>query len=227
MVKQKEYEMMHEQIETNTEAPSQLPLELSETQAREFLDAIEGERPSIRALAAKWGWHKSKVERLLKKLDGSAQHEKPNPIEFRRMLINAGEDFSRKFPSESAEETVDRMLADDKIDYNTAGRGGENQHQAGDDRELYYEIPHQAKIECRALADGGVEIWQEGQHGPDEASIIHVAGGNVVQLARLLLYAAGFQTIGIFTHEKGGCVDVEDGHLASNFYKRPGYGPVR
>lgn len=98
------------------------------------------------------------------------------------------------------------------------------------DLQLYFHIPRQAGIECRALVGGGVEIWQEGQHGDAEDSIIHVAAGNVVQLARHLLYAAGFHTIGIYTHEKGGNVDVEDGHLASNFYEdddKPGYGPVR
>jgi hypothetical protein len=77
---------------------------------------------------------------------------------------------------------------------------------------------------------GGVDIWQEGQHGRDDDVIIHVAAGNVVHLARLMLYAAGFRSIGIYTYEEGGNVDVEDGHLASNFYiddDEPGYGPVR
>jgi hypothetical protein len=99
----------------------------------------------------------------------------------------------------------------------------------GVDAEHYWSIPRQYAIECRTKPDGAVEIWQEGQHADQDVSIL-VAAGNIVQLARHLLYAAGFRTIGIYTHEKGGNVDVEDGHLASNFYNdddKPGYGPVR
>jgi len=99
---------------------------------------------------------------------------------------------------------------------------------ADEDGYHYWHIPSQARIECRALTDGGVELWQEGQHGSDEEVIIHVAAANVVMLARHMLYAAGFQNIGIYTHEDDGNVDVDDGHLASNYYvPKHGYGPVR
>lgn len=99
---------------------------------------------------------------------------------------------------------------------------------AAEGGNYYWHIPHQARIECRALTDGGVEVWQEGQNGSSEEVTIHVAAANVVMLARHLLYAAGFKSIGIYTHERGGNVDIEDGHLASNYYEdKPGYGPVR
>lgn len=87
------------------------------------------------------------------------------------------------------------------------------------EREFYWAIPRQHAIECRALAGGDVEIWQEGQHGDDDASIVRVAAGNVVMLARHLLYAAGFKSITIATHVPGeGMEDVEDGSLAATFY---------
>jgi hypothetical protein len=126
-------------------------------------------------------------------------------------------DFDSKYPSASGAKGMVKLAPDEP---------------ALDDPaiETFWQIPHQAAIECRPVADGGVDIWQEGQHGRDEDVIIHVAAGNVVHLARLMLYAAGFRSIGIYTHEGGGNVDVEDGHLASNFYvddDKPGYGPVR
>jgi hypothetical protein len=97
------------------------------------------------------------------------------------------------------------------------------------DGYTFWPIPRQATIECREQPDGGVEIWQEGQHGGADDTIIHVAAGNSVMLARHILYAAGFRTVGIYTHEKGeGNIDLENGDLASNFYdEKPGYGPVR
>jgi hypothetical protein len=81
-----------------------------------------------------------------------------------------------------------------------------------------YTIPRQAEIVCAALKEGGIEIEQECLLG-GEPTIIHVAEGNAVALARRILYAAGFQTVLISTHEKGGCVDLDDGDLARNFYR--------
>lgn len=78
-----------------------------------------------------------------------------------------------------------------------------------------YSIQHQAQIECRALVDGGVEITQAGQHGPDEDATIHVAAGNVVRLARLLLLAAGFRDPGVISDTGRGCVDLIDGDTAA------------
>lgn len=82
--------------------------------------------------------------------------------------------------------------------------------------DAVYAIPHQAQIECRALADGGIEIWQEGQHGADDEVTIHVAEGNVVMLARLLLLAAGFRNPGVISDTGRGCVDLIDGDTAAN-----------
>jgi hypothetical protein len=47
----------------------------------------------------------------------------PTPTEKRQMLINAGKDFDAKYPQESAEEVVDRMTAEGKLSYGTAGAG--------------------------------------------------------------------------------------------------------
>jgi hypothetical protein len=99
-----------------------------------------------------------------------------------------------------------------------------------DDDGTYWPIPSQAEIRCKKDESGGVEIWQEGQHGPEEDSVILVAAGNAVMLARHILYAAGFPNVSIYVHTKGGCVDIEDGDTAAAFKRetsKPGYGPVR
>jgi hypothetical protein len=141
----------------------------------------------------------------------------PSPTERRHMLIEGVKDFDARVKPESAEEAVDNAIADGKI--STTGDA---------DGYTFWPIPRQATIECREQPGGGVEIWQEGQHGGADETIIHVAAGNAVMLARHILYAAGFLTVGIYTHEKAGNVDLENGDLASNFYdEKPGYGPVR
>jgi hypothetical protein len=48
----------------------------------------------------------------------------PTSTEHRQKLINAGKDFDAKYPPESAEEVVDRMIAEGKLGHATAGRGG-------------------------------------------------------------------------------------------------------
>jgi hypothetical protein len=149
----------------------------------------------------------------------------PTPTEQRHMLIAAATDFNKRYPpgpseTGTAEEQVDEAIA----------KGVVKLAPGDPDLEVYWQIPRQAAIECRALVGGGVEIWQEGQHGGGDDVIIHVAAANVVNLARLMLYAAGFKNIGIYTHERGGNVDIDDGHLASNYYEddnKHGYGPVR
>jgi hypothetical protein len=187
---------MLDQLSTAT-ATTTAPAPFSERQARDYLQTVAGKRPSVRELAVAWGWSKSTVARFVSQLDRPAvgQHDCPSPQQLRSLLINGAEDFDRKHPAETAEGLVDRVIAEGKV---------------GD---AYWSIPSQAAIECAALPDGGVEIIQErGQR-------IEVAAGNAVQLARLILYAAGFNGIGIYTYEGGGCVDVEDGQLAANFEK--------
>jgi hypothetical protein len=153
----------------------------------------------------------------------------PTPTEQRHMLIKGCEDFDEKYqpgPSEvgSAAAAVDNAIAKGVVKL-----------APEDDPDMisYWPIPRQAAIECRAVVNGDVEVWQEGVHGlhgTADAVTVHVAAGNVVRLARSILYAAGFRTVSIYTHEKGGNVDIEDGQLAKNFYEdddKPGYGPVR
>lgn len=79
-------------------------------------------------------------------------------------------------------------------------------------------IDRQYAIEVSALKLGGVEIKQEGQHGhAEEEAIIHIARGNEVRVARLLLWAAGFPNVHIYTHAKGGNYDLHDGSEAADF----------
>jgi hypothetical protein len=86
-----------------------------------------------------------------------------------------------------------------------------------DETDFVWVIPSQLEITTRALTNGGVEIWQDGQFGADEAVTIHVAAHNAVQLARSILWAAGFKTVLIATGGAGGWSDVEDGDTPDNF----------
>jgi hypothetical protein len=88
---------------------------------------------------------------------------------------------------------------------------------ADDESDFVWAIDAQEEITTRALANGGVEIWQDGQHGPDDAVTIHVAAHNAVQLARNILYAAGFKSALIATGAAGGWSDVEDGDTPADF----------
>jgi hypothetical protein len=56
---------------------------ISEEEARHFigkLRTIGQERPSIRALANHWGWHRSRVERLLSRIDAETRVKTPTVV---------------------------------------------------------------------------------------------------------------------------------------------------
>jgi hypothetical protein len=58
------------------------PRKLTETEARDFLAAFAKERkalPSHRDLAATWGWHRSKVSRLLVRIERETRPETKPP----------------------------------------------------------------------------------------------------------------------------------------------------
>jgi hypothetical protein len=203
---------------TTTDTESITTTKFTEAQARAHLAQIHGPRPPIRKLAEVFGWKVATTGRFIQAYEAETkpetavrQPECPTPYERRQMLINGTKEFDEKFPPESAEAAVDRSLAEGKIPKSQADR------VADGEGDWVWSIPSQIAIDCAAVADGGVEITQDGQHGPDEAATIHVAAGNVVRLARSILYAAGFNSIGIYTHERAGNVDIEDGQLASNF----------
>ena len=82
----------------------------------------------------------------------------------------------------------------------------------------YWRINRQYEIEVRTCTDGTVEIEQESQHtgiGDDDTDTIIVNRENAVALARRILWAAGFDRIGIYTYANGGgCDDLSDGDTA-------------
>lgn len=149
----------------------------------------------------------------------------PTTTERRAMLINGAADFMARHPEQhdgkTAEEAVDDAVA--------AGKISLAPDTSEDNTDLCWTIPHQALIECRPTNDGTVEIFQAGQHGPDDDQRIDVAPRNAVALARRILWAAGFKSIGIFAYVKGGgCIDLEDGDEPESVRcEPPGYGPVR
>src|SRR4051812_44958289 len=79
----------------------------SEQQARDYLAQITSERPTVRDLAATWGWSKSTTARFLSQIDAEklgtnvgqrSCPTEPTPYERRQMLVNATIDYDAKFP---------------------------------------------------------------------------------------------------------------------------------
>jgi hypothetical protein len=91
---------------------------------------------------------------------------------------------------------------------------------AATDEGYCWAVPQQARIECWLTNDDEVEIEETSEQHDSENVRITVTRGNAVQLARSILFAAGFKTVLIATAVKGGyCYcDVEDGNLPEQFY---------
>lgn len=85
----------------------------------------------------------------------------------------------------------------------------------GEEKDYCWEIPHQPRIQV-SPNENTVRIWQEGQHGHGDNQEVEVALGNSIALARMILWAAGWESIGIYGYAKGGCFDLEDGMLAKS-----------
>ncbi len=122
--------------------------------------------------------------------------------------------------ADKAAELVDNMLASGKI--SLAVSGSDEEADSEPDPFARIEIPYQAAIVAYAIvdggvADGGIEIHQDGQHGsPEEdGGIIHVNKFAVVATARAMLHAAGFRdvTIQCGRHSE----EVLDGQVSCQF----------
>jgi hypothetical protein len=122
----------------------------------------------------------------------------PTPTEHRQMLINAGKDFDAKYPQETAEEVVDPMLAEGKLNYATAGSGGagtpvvpkepEFDPFAQDCEDLV--IPHQPAIAVYENPFGAVIIRQSCTMGDNDDPIIVVRPEHVEKLVARLRQVA-------------------------------------
>ena len=138
----------------------------------------------------------------------------PSASERRNLLINGVKDFDAKMPPETAAELVDRMLADGRI---SAPRS---------ERRTTYEptawegcIARQAETWVKTIKEGNdfsVEVVQE-SNAAEGTERIYVTASNAVELARSILWAAGFRAVGIYAVVAGGHVDIEDGARAYQF----------
>lgn len=79
-------------------------------------------------------------------------------------------------------------------------------------KEHCWSIEPQAEVRVWAVNDGSIEIEQKSPMGEEDDQRIFVAAPNAVRLARMILYAAGFDNIVIATGNGGGFVDIEDGY---------------
>jgi hypothetical protein len=122
----------------------------------------------------------------------------PSPDEFRSMLVNGINDFDDKCPPESAEETVDRMIADGKISHATAGSGGEGTSHAS---RVVQATPgvtvlcaQQDEIEIAFNKDGDAILTQKSW--PDEDAVIIISRENIDVFIDRLTDALGIPSFG-------------------------------
>jgi hypothetical protein len=143
--------------------------------------------------------------------DIAIDQSEPTPHERRKMLVAGTEDYLSRFPDdESAEEIVDRALAEGKV--TLAVQLGQQEP-----RESETTIPAQYGIQVMGLAGGGVELRQESQflaHDESDAAI-DVVPHPAVALARKILEAAGFPDVVIQAGRD--CEEIQDGQLSSQF----------
>jgi hypothetical protein len=122
----------------------------------------------------------------------------PSPDEFRSMLANGIRDFDDKCPPESADDTVDRMIADGKINHATAGSGGEGTSHAS---RVVQATPgvtvlcaQQDEIEISFDEDGDAIITQK--RWPDEDQTIIISRENIDTFIDRLTDALGIPSFG-------------------------------
>ncbi len=171
----------------------------TEQEARDYLANLEAQnaqRPSVRALGAEWGWDKSKVQRLLSRVESETPRldERYSPNVSPETDTPSSEQLNNLLTNAAAE-------LDEKIDK---------------DAEFYWEIESQMRIEVLPVSNGGIELHQENAPGGARATI-HVSEQNIVRLARYMLYAAGFQNVSLYSRVVDGNVDINDGNAARDF----------
>lgn len=152
------------------------PTEFTEEQAREFLAGLAGERPSCRDLAAKFGWGKSSVARFLSQFDGAeagttvGTNDCPTPHERRGMLIEGAKEFDAKVKPETAEELVDRMVAEGKVSLAAETKPAEQQFDWGHDPDVI--VKTQRAIAVYSNVAGGITIRAEAsEYDEDDCTI--------------------------------------------------------
>lgn len=138
----------------------------------------------------------------------------PTASERRAMLIRGVEDFDAKFKPESPAELVDRMAMAGLL------------APAKPERRTTYEptewegcISRQAETWVKTIKEGNdfnVEVVQE-SNAAEGSERIYVTAANAVELARSILWAAGFRAVGIYAVVAGGHADIEDGARAYQF----------
>lgn len=103
---------MHDLLEHTTEPiiTSATPATYTEEQASDYLaEFVAGQRPSVRTIAKRWGWSKSRVDRFLRDSDGTAAgHGHRTPEELRTLLVNGAKTWDAKQPT--AEHAADELI---------------------------------------------------------------------------------------------------------------------
>lgn len=151
------------------------------------------ERPSVRILASRWSWSKSAVDRFLKSIDegaGGGGAEAPDASSLSQivMLHNAAAKHARATGAKDHAREIQAAI--------------EPRGRAESSSRPCWIIPHQNRLEVHATADG-VEICELSPLGHDDDRTVSVTHDMAVCLARLILYAAGWEKIYIYADGDG------------------------
>lgn len=170
----------------------------SDADARDYLAQHPMER-SARKLGPLFGWHRSRVQRLLNRLGGettetltetlgATPREMPTPHQRRAMLIAGVEDFDRKFPQETAAEIVDRAIAEGKVPLQPEAEDeGQEFDWAHDDAVVLQDQPGTAVYLNPA---GELVIRQRHPYGKDDVCV-YVSAPYVARFIDRLCDVAG------------------------------------
>ncbi len=132
---------------------------------------------------------------------------KPTSASIRPMLIRGGEDSDKHFIRETSDKAANRPLAEKQgtppVEANT--------------KHLCWIVPRQDEVVVFSTFEGTIEIEQKSPLGQSEDQRIVIVTSNAVQVARMILWAAGWRSILIATGDDGrGYRDLEDGDLADD-----------
>jgi hypothetical protein len=127
-----------------------------------------------------------------------------SPREFRDMLVKGTKEFDAKFQPESAEECVDRMIAEEKISYATAGSGGQGAVRGKDDNAQPSSVADDEGVTmlCPAQWETTIHFNEAGdavlcqKNWPDDDATIIIRRDNIPDFIDRLTDALGIPSFG-------------------------------
>jgi hypothetical protein len=132
---------------------------------------------------------------------------KPASAPIRSILIRGGQDSDKRLIRETSDKAEHRPPAEKQ--------GGPPVE--ANSKHLCWIVPRQDEVIVFSTFEGTIEIEQKSPLGQAEDQRVIIVTSNAVQVARMILWAAGWRSILIATGDDGrGYRDLEDGDLADD-----------